>query len=136
MAEYIAHGETVDGKKCTVYDRFKRFKGLQREPLTGVMMVLYELDRNCSVEITDEHGDDIVRQDNVHYAIGDKIKGDAIQLWVCSRRDDVKFEVLEGVTATHGGQLANTKKRAIGMIKYPFKFYDNSIGYTVKPQLK
>ena len=136
MAEYVALGETVDGKKCAVYARYKRFKGLQREPLTGTMMVLYELDRNCSVEIIDEHVESFVRLNNVHYAVGDKIKGDAIQLWVDTKRDSVKFEVSEGVTATHGGHLANTKKRTIGMIKYPFKFYDNSIGYTSKPQLK
>lgn len=136
MSEFIALGEIVDGKKCAVYTRFKRFKGLQREPVTGQMMVLYELDRNCSVEITDAHDDDIVRLELVHYNVGDKIKGDAIHLWVNTKRDSVKFDVTEGNSSTHGAQLANTKKRTIGMIKYPFKIYDNLLGYTAKPQLK
>lgn len=136
MAEYIELGETVDGKKCDVYTRRKDFKGLRREPKTGAMMVLYELDRNCSAEITVEHSEDFERLDGVHYSKGDKIKGDAIQLWVDSKRDCVKFEVKEGITATHGGHVANTKKRAIGMIKYPFSIYDNLLGYNAKPLLK
>lgn len=136
MSEFIQEGEFVDGKKCSVYTRRVDFKGPHLDPLTNRMMMLYELSRNCSVEITQEHGEDIERRSDVHYLVGDKIKGGAIQLWVDTRRDNVNFEVSEGVTSTHGGHLANTSKRTIGMIKYSFKIYDNLLGYTAKPKLK
>ena len=136
MNKYITPGEFVDGKKCAVVTRKADFKGPHRDPLTNSIMMLYELSRNCSVEITQEHGEDIERLPNVHYLVGDILEAGAIQLWVDTKRNNVDFVVKESVTATHGANLANTKKRTIGQIKYPRSVFDNLLGYTAKPKLE
>lgn len=135
MSKYITPGEFVDGKKCEVISRKVVWKGLGRDPLTNSIMTLYELSRNCTVEITQEHGEDVERVPNVHYLVGDMLEAGAIRLWVDTKRNNVDFEVKEGVTATHGASIAHTKKRTIGQIKY-LRSCSNSFGYEEKPKLK
>ena len=136
MSKYIKPGEFVDGKKCAVVTRKYDFKGPHRDPLTNSIMMLYELSRNCSVEVTQKHDDDIERITGVHYIVGDIIEAESIQMWVDTKRDNVGFVVKEGVTATHGANLADTKKRTIGTIKYPRSVFDKLLGFTAKPKLK
>lgn len=136
MSKYIKPGEIVDGRKCMVVTRKSDFKGPHRDPLTNSIMMLYELSRNCSIEITKEHGDEVERLDGVHYNVGDMIEAGSIQMWVNTKRDNVDFVVKEGVTATHGAKIVETKVRTIGIIKYPRSMFNNLLDYTAKPKLK
>lgn len=136
MSKYISPGETVDGKKCAVITRKTDSKGLHRDPLTNSVMMLYELSRDCSVEVIQEHGDDVERLPDVHYLVGDMLEAGAIQMWVATKRDNVDFTVIEGVSGRHGAQCAETKKRTIAQIKYPRSVFNNLLGYTAKPKLE
>lgn len=53
MTKFITPGDLIEGKKCHVVTRKYETKRLQRDPITKKPMLLYELDRNCSVEITE-----------------------------------------------------------------------------------
>lgn len=125
MSEYVNVGDTVEGAKCDVYTRKELFKGLRKDPITRSVMSVYELDRNCSVEVTEElplSGEEAKKRESmgVHLSKGDKLKADAITLYVDSKRR-LRFEVKEGQSGTHGGNLASTKSRTVGVIKYPFQ---------------
>lgn len=147
MAIYINEGETIEGMKADVIARRAEWKGLKREPITGKLMTLYELDRNCSVEITeamelDADGKNLREQLGIHGEIGDKIQGDAIKLWVDIKRNALKFNTKEGVSGRHGANLANTSKRTIGKLKYSFDNYKRLFNHSaqvesnIKAQIK
>ena len=126
MDIYIKEGEIIEGKKAAVVARRAEWKGLKEEPITGKKMTLYELDRNSSVEITEalqlnEEEILIRKQMNVHGEVGDTIKGDAIKLWVDSKRNSLKFDTKEGVSGRHGANLASTNKRTVSKLKYSFE---------------
>lgn len=132
MAEYINVGDTVEGAKCEIYTRREDFKGMRADPISGKSMLVYELDRNCSVEVTEaleltEQEKELREKFNVHGKVGDKLKADAITLYVNEKRK-LKVTVKEGQTATHGGRLISTKKRTIGVIKYPFQNLNTLLG--------
>lgn len=138
MAEYIKAGEMVEGKKCSIAARRIEFKkgGLRKDPITNKNMVLYELDRNCSVEVTESlklsAEEQQLRDDlNVHGNVGDKIQGDAIRLYADTKRDALRPVVKEGQSARHGASLLDTNIRTIGRIKTPFSVYDKLLGYSV-----
>ncbi|WP_303298667.1 hypothetical protein [Phocaeicola coprophilus] len=137
MGEYIKEGEMVEGMKCSIYTRKIEFKkgGLRKDPITNKNMVLYELDRNCSVEVTESMlllEEEKQKRINlkVHGDVGDKIKGDAIRLYADSKRDSLKPIVKEGQTGRHGASLINTNIRTIGKIKTPFDVYKRLLGYS------
>lgn len=137
MAVLIRCGEMIEASKCDIYTRKILWKGLHKDPITKKNMTLYELDRNCSAEITeeivlDEEEKKLREKLNVHLSLDDKIKGDAIQLYVESIRKDLKIEVKEGQTSTHGANLAHTNVRTIGSIKYPFSVFNNILGFAAK----
>lgn len=137
---YITAGEIVEGKKCDIYARKSVWKGLQKEPITQKSMMLYELDRNCSVKVVEAlslNPEEMkVREEkNVHGNEGDKIQGDAIRLYVDSKRKDLNFVVKEGITSTHGGHIGTTKSRTVGKIKYPFAIYKKLLGYSASSEI-
>lgn len=139
--EYIAEGEIVEGKKCDIYARKSIWKGLQKDPITQKKMMLYELDRNCSVKVIEALGlteeEKIIRTEkNIHGEEGSKIQGDAISLYVDSKRKDMNFVVKEGVTSTHGGHLGSTKTRTVGKIKYSFAIYKKLLGHSANSEIK
>lgn len=128
MAIYIKEGDIIEGKKADVIARRAEWKGLKEEPITGKKMTLYELDRNSSVEITEalelNEEDKKIREDlNVHGNVGDKIQGDAIRLWVDSKRNSLKFNTKEGISGRHGANLVSTNKRTVSKLKYSFDNY-------------
>lgn len=125
MAEFVGIGERVEGEKCEIYTRKEEHKGLREDPITHKRMTVYELSRNCSVEVTEkldlsEEDIEYRKDNNVHLEIGDKLKAESITLYVDERRK-LKVEVKEGQTGRHGGRLISTNKRTIGEIKYPFQ---------------
>lgn len=137
MAIYIKEGEIIEGKKAAVVARRAEWKGLKEEPITGKKMTLYELDRNSSVEITEalqlnEEEILIRKQMNVHGEVGDTIKGDAIKLWVDSKRNSLKFDTKEGVSGRHGANLASTNKRTVSKLKYSFENYKRLFNHSAQ----
>lgn len=147
MAIYINEGEIIEGIKADVIARRAEWKGLKREPITGKLMTLYELDRNCSVEIVealelDEEGKAMREQLGVHGKVGDRIQGDAIRLWVDIKRNALKFNTKEGISGRHGANLVTTNKRTIGKLKYSFDNYKRSFNHSaqvesnIKAQIK
>nr|WP_295444709.1 hypothetical protein [uncultured Prevotella sp.]DAM70210.1 MAG TPA: hypothetical protein [Caudoviricetes sp.] len=137
MAIYIKEGEIIEGKKAAVIARRAEWKGLKEEPITGKKMTLYELDRNSSVEITEalqlnEEEILIRKQMNVHGEVGDTIKGDAIRLWVDSKRNSLKFDTKEGVSGRHGANLASTNKRTVSKLKYSFENYKRLFNHSAQ----
>lgn len=132
MAEFVNINDTVEGAKCEVYTRKENFKGMREDPISGESMLVYELDKNCSVEVTEvlQLTDDEkeLRKDlNIHGEVGDKLKADAITLYVKEKRK-LKVTVKEGLTSTHGGHLISTRNRTIGVIKYPFQNLNKLLG--------
>lgn len=143
MGEYIKEGEMVEGKKCSISARRFEFKkgGLRKDPITNQNMVLYELDRNCSVEVAESMKlsyDEQQRriQLGVHGEIGDKIQGDAIRLYADTKRDSLRPIVKEGESARHGANLVETNIRTVGKIKTPFAVYKRLLGYTANSENK
>lgn len=137
MAIYIKEGEIIEGKKADVIARRAEWKGLKEEPITGKKMTLYELDRNSSVEITESlqlNEEEILirKQMNVHGEVGDTIKGDAIRLWVDSKRNSLKFDTKEGVSGRHGANLASTNKRTVSKLKYSFENYKRLFNHSAQ----
>ena len=137
MAIYIKEGEIIEGRKAAVIARRAEWKGLKEEPITGKKMTLYELDRNSSVEITEalqlnEEEILIRKQMNVHGEVGDTIKGDAIRLWVDSKRNSLKFDTKEGVSGRHGANLASTNKRTVSKLKYSFENYKRLFNHSAQ----
>ena len=121
---FVGYGEMVEGARCEIYARLVNWKGLREDPITGKCMTVYELDRNCSVKVTeplkmDERQKELRLSKGVHFNTGDKIEGDAITVYVDSNRK-VRFLVKEGMTSTHGGMFHSSDRRTIGRIKYPF----------------
>lgn len=101
MAKYINFNDLVEGAKCHVSARKILWKGLRKDPITNQNMTLYELDRNCSVEVTEslqlvKEDLELRQQKNVHGEVGDQIGGDAIQLFIDSKRNSLKVDVKEG----------------------------------------
>lgn len=139
--EYVRQGEMVEGAHCDVMARKVIWKGLRIDPITEKKMTLYELDRNCSVEITRAmtlSPEELqLRQDmGVHLLVGDKLRGDKIQLFVDTIKNDLRFEVDEGVTSRHGAHLANSTKRTIGSIKYRLIAHQNLANMIEMSQIK
>lgn len=137
MAIYIKEGEIIEGKKADVIARRAEWKGLREEPITGRKMTLYELDRNSSVKITEalqlnEEEILIRKQMNVHGEVGDTIKGDAIRLWVDSKRNSLKFNTKEGVSGRHGANLVSTNKRTVSKLKYSFDNYKRLFNHSAQ----
>jgi len=136
MSIFVKPGETVAGASCDVHARKVEFKGLHIQPLTNQRMVLYELSRNCSVEVLKELAK-LLGIAAIHQNTGDKIQGDSIQLWVDAKRDILHFVVKEGTSGRHGSNIATTHKPTIASIKYSFhNLNSNLLQYTPTPQLK
>ena len=134
MTKFITPGDLIEGKKCHVVTRKYETKRLQRDPITKKPMLLYELDRNCRVEITEclqlsEDDLNLRVQNHVGLELGDCIEGDAIQMYVdCVR--PIKFIVKEGQSGRHGANLVDTKKRTIGKLKYNIAGFNKLLGYS------
>lgn len=139
MAVYIKEGEVIEGAKCAISARKILFKkgGLRKDPITNKNMVIYELDRNSEVKVTEmlEMTDEekIIRDaSKVHYNLEDTLRAEAIRLYVDSKRDSLRVIVKEGQSARHGANLANSNTRTIGRIKTPLSIYDNLLGYSAR----
>ena len=134
MAEYLNAGDTVEGARCEIYTRKEVFKGMREDPISGESMIVYELDRNCSVEVTEvleltAEEKKLRAELGVHGEIGDKLKADAITLYVNQKRK-LSVTTKEGLTFTHGGRLISTKRRTEAEIKYPFQNLNTLLGYS------
>ena len=137
MTKYINPGDLIEGQKCHVRTRRHEFKRLQKDPITNKNMVMYELDRNCSMEITEclklpEEELKLRLQNRVGLNLGDCVMGDAIQMYVDTFRP-IRFTVKEGQSGRHGASLADTTKRTIGKLKYNFAGFDRLLGYSPNP---
>lgn len=134
MTMYITPGDMVEGKKCHVMTRKYEFKRLQKDPITKKNMVMYELDRNCSVEITQcmelsENDLHLRLEKKVGMQLGDCLTGDAIQMYIDTFRP-VTFTVKEGQSGRHGACLVDTKKRTIGKLKYNVGVFNKLLGFS------
>ncbi len=129
---YTNFAEIVEGKKCHIVARKVMFKGMHRDPITNKPMVLYNLDYNCSVEMiqslemTDEEKS-LRDALNVHYTVGDTLKAKAIHLYIDSKRNSLKFRVMEGESHRHGASVVDTNIRTIGKIQTPLKSYETML---------
>ena len=122
--EFYAPGEIVEGAHCLVCTRKYEFKRLEKDPITNLPMLKYELSRNSEVEVTKEMDyseEELCTRNklNVHYKLADKIKADAITVYIDSIKK-VKFTVKEGFSHTLGASIYHTSERVVGVIKYPF----------------
>lgn len=130
MAEYVNIGDAIEGTKVELYTRNETWKGMRLDPMTNKVMLVCELDRNCSAVITEVVSlSDDARKDHDDYAekngikihrnMGDKLKAFAITVYTDAKRR-LPIEVKEGQTSTHGGHLISCKKYTFATIKYPF----------------
>lgn len=134
MTKFITPGDLIEGQKCHVMTRRYEFKRLQKDPITNKNMIMYELDRNCSMKITEslslcESDLNLRLQNKVGLNLGDCIMGDAIQMFVETLRP-IKFIVKEGQSGRHGASLVDTTKRTIGKLKYNFAGFDKLLGHS------
>lgn len=137
MGVFTAEGEMVEGKKCEVSARKFIFKkgGLRKDPITDQNMVLYELDRNCDVMVMESLNLSMADKQRrielgVHGEVGDLIRSDAIRLYVDSRRDILRPDVVGGYSGRHSANVVRTNVRTIGRIKTPLSIYNNLLGYS------
>ena len=136
MAKFINHGDMCESQKCHITTRKIEFKkgGLRRDPITDKLMVVYDLDRNCTYEIlekltlVDPLELDKRTSKNVHMEEADSLIADAIRVYVDSKRNCLKPEVKEGVSGRHGGSLVKVSLRTIGMITTPLDIYKKLLG--------
>lgn len=135
--EYVLSGEIVEGAHCDIVTRKHKWIGLRKDPITNSLMMLYELERNCSVEVTKvmTYTDDELNErikERVHFLLGDKLVADRIQLYVKTIRNNVQFEVKEGQSGRHGAQLAHTTDMTIGKIKYALETHSKLMPSNIK----
>lgn len=128
--EFYNIGDRIEGAHCELYARKEVAPGcLQAHPITGEPCMRIELCRAATAQIskvmpyTEEELK--IRQD-VNLNLGDKLRGDAITVYVCQRRP-VRFYTKEGATHTHGGNFASTKKTTLCEIKYSHNHVRNGI---------
>lgn len=123
-------GDRIEGAHCELYSRKEVSPGcLQEHPITGKPCIRVELSRNATAEISKEMiftEEELACRQGVNITEGDKLKGDAITVYVCQRRP-VRFYVREGATHTHGGNFASTKNQTLCEIKYPHDHIKNGI---------
>ena len=130
MAEFVNIGDAIEGSKVEIYTRKETWKAPRLDPMTNKIMMVCELEKNCSAEITEalalpddvrKKRDEKAQKDGltVHRDIGDKLKASAITVYTDSKRR-LLVEVKEGMTATHGGHLISCPKYTFASIKYPF----------------
>ena len=129
-AEFVNIGDAVEGSKVEIYTRKETWKGMRLDPMTKKVMMVCELERNCSAEITetvnliDEQRDAHDKYANsvgitLHRDLGDKLKAFAITVYTDAKKR-LPIEVKEGQTSTHGGHLISCPKYTLAIIKYPF----------------
>lgn len=51
--EFVNIGDAIEGSKVEIYTRKETWKGMRLDPMTKKVMMVCELDRNCSAEITE-----------------------------------------------------------------------------------
>jgi hypothetical protein len=129
-AEFVNIGDAVEGSKVEIYTRKETWKGMRLDPMTKKVMMVCELERNCSAAITetvnliDEQRDAHDKYANsvgitLHRDLGDKLKAFAITVYTDAKKR-LPVEVKEGQTSTHGGHLISCPKYTLAIIKYPF----------------
>lgn len=109
MSEFYNIGDQLEGLKGDVFARKIEIKNLRKHPLYGDSGICFETDRNSSIEITRELDlNENERRDkerrNIHLNLGDKLRGDAITIYIRSRRPP-RITSDEGASHTHGGQF-------------------------------
>ena len=104
--------------------------------------MLYELDYKCSVEVIEIYPiDDEEREKrvcegvNVYGNVGDRIEGDAIQMYVDIKRNNLRQKVKEGVSGRHGATLIHTTNRTFASVKYPLQNALSRLGLTASGKL-
>jgi len=128
--EYVNIGDAIEGAKVEIYTRKETWKAPRLDPMTRKMMMVCELERNCSAEVTAvlplSKADLKTREEYAHIhnvvlhgEVGDKLKASAITVYTDTKRR-LPVEVKEGQTATHGGHLISCPRRTFALIKYPF----------------
>lgn len=128
--EFVNIGDAIEGSKIEIYTRREIWKGMRIEPMTHKVMLVCELDRNCSTEITEivtltneelQAHDDYASKNNmkIYRDMGDKLKALAITVFTDAKKR-LPVVVKEGQTATHGGHLISCPKYTFAVIKYPF----------------
>ena len=129
-AEFVNIGDAGEGSKVEIYTRKETWKGMRLDPMTKKVMMVCELERNCSAAITetvnliDEQRDAHDKYANsvgitLHRDLGDKLKAFAITVYTDAKKR-LPVEVKEGQTSTHGGHLISCPKYTLAIIKYPF----------------
>lgn len=132
--KYIELGHGIEGLNLTGDARRVEFKqgSLRRHPVTGTLMVIYELDRNIELNIDrscDLSDDEKLLRDKhlIHYDSGDCIIADASRLFIESKKNSLAIQVKEGVSGRHGASLISTQCHAIAIIKTPLSIYGNKL---------
>ena len=116
-------------------------KGPKYDPVTNQLMMLYELDLNCSLEVTKEmvfetdEERELRTQLKVHTNLGDILKAKKMQMYV-DTKSSLRHVVKEGVSATHGAHIYNIPERTVGKIKYSLDMYRTKMQQLISPQLK
>lgn len=119
MVKLRNKGDTLLAKHLDGHARKIVWKGERIHPVMNKRMVLYECDRNTKVQIIQAYTGQLpIGAEGYHKEVGDELEGDAISIYVDSIRRE-KFEVKEGVSGTHGGQIIKFRKMSVSTIKVP-----------------
>lgn len=140
MSEFYNIGDQLEGLKGDVFARKIEIKNLRKHPLYGDSGICFETDRNSSIEITRELDlNENERRDkerrNIHLNLGDKLRGDAITIYIRSRRPP-RITSDEGASHTHGGQFFTADKQPYAIIKYSFEHINKVIEKSIPKILK
>ena len=118
-------GDAIDGAHCQIVTRKEEWKGLQKDPIYGKNMTKYEMSRNSRAIIEKKH--DISEEEikkhkekrNICFEVGDMVKGDSITVYVEQLRPLKEPNIIND-SGRHEARQFFTKKRTLGIIKYPF----------------
>ena len=133
MSEFFHKGDQVEGLKGETFARKIEVKNLRKHPLYNDNSLCVETDRNSSIEIThvldlEEKHRKEKEDKGIHLNVGDKLRGDAITIYLRTRRPP-RIIVSEGASHTHGGQFF-TAEKPYAIIKYSFEHINKLIEHS------
>lgn len=119
MAEYYQSNDSIEGNKTKICTRYLVFKSFVKDEKLG-RACRYNCDRNASAEVTEIlKEDEVPISENSKRSLGDKIRGDALYFLYRGIKK-LKYNVKEGVSATHGAHILNTDTRTYACLTTPF----------------
>lgn len=131
MATYISPGDTIEGDAIEVVARkIVPTSAVKRSDVKKTMFGYYT-DRNSWAKVTKTHipdDDEVIINATIDYHrnVGDELECDGLKVYADQRRP-VRICHTEGVTSTHGANMASFAVHTIARIQTPIQTLQKAI---------